>query len=93
LSTNLERILKAAGQAVPASRPVLEINPRHPILQRLAQEPDEQRFSDWSHLLFDQATLAEGGHLDDPAAFVRRMNELMLAFAGAAKSTIWVPGG
>jgi molecular chaperone HtpG len=92
LSTNLERMLKAAGQSVPASKPVLEINPSHPIVQRLEQEADEQRFSDWSHILFDQATLAEGGQLDDPATFVKRLNELMLTFAGAGPSRIWVPG-
>jgi molecular chaperone HtpG len=92
MSTNLERMLKAAGQNVPASKPVLEINPRHPIVQRLEQEQDERRFADWSHILFDQATLAEGGQLDDPATFVKRLNELMLTFAGAGPSRIWVPG-
>jgi molecular chaperone HtpG len=71
---------------------VLEINRDHPLVQRLAQETDERRFADWSHLLFDQATLAEGGQLDDPAAFVKRLNELMLAFAGADPSRIWMPG-
>jgi molecular chaperone HtpG len=81
LSTNLERILKAAGQNVPASKPVLEINPNHPIVRRLKAESDETRFADWSHILFDQATLAEGGQLDDPANFVKRLNELMLTLA------------
>jgi molecular chaperone HtpG len=85
-------MLKAAGQKLPSSRPVLEINPRHPIVKRLEQETDEQRFADWSHILFDQATLAEGGQLDDPATFVRRLNELMLTFAGAGPSRIWTPG-
>ena len=92
LSTNLERMLRAAGQTVPASKPVLEINPRHPIVKRLEQESDENRFADWSHILFDQATLAEGGQLDDPAAFVKRLNELMLTLAGAGPSRIWIPG-
>jgi molecular chaperone HtpG len=92
MSTHLERMLKAAGQQVPASKPILEINPAHPIVERLTQETDEARFADWSHILFDQATLAEGGHLDDPASFVRRLNELMLTLAGAAPSRIWVPG-
>jgi molecular chaperone HtpG len=91
MSTHLERMLKAAGQHVPASRPVLEINPQHPIVQRLAGESDETRFADWSHILFDQATLAEGGQLDDPAAFVRRLNEVMLALAGRNASRIWTP--
>jgi molecular chaperone HtpG len=82
LSTNLERILKAAGQNMPGSKPVLEINPSHPIVQRLKAETDETRFADWSHILFDQATLAEGGQLEDPASFVKRLNELMLVLAG-----------
>ena len=90
MSTNMERMLKAAGQEVPASKPVLEINPGHPIVQRLKDEADERRFADWSHILFDQATLAEGGQLEDPAAFVKRLNELMLTFVGGA-SRIWMP--
>jgi molecular chaperone HtpG len=91
MSTHLERMLKAAGRPVPASRPVLEINPQHPIVQRLADESDDSRFADWSHILFDQATLAEGGQIDDPAAFVRRLNEVMLALAGRTASRIWTP--
>ena len=92
MSTHLERLLKAAGQAVPNARPILEINPTHPIVQRLKEEADEARFADWSHILFDQATLAEGGQLEDPAGFVRRLNELMLTLAGAGPSRIWTPG-
>jgi molecular chaperone HtpG len=84
LGTNLERILKAAGQNVPGSKPVLEINPGHPIVQRLREEGDETRFADWSHILFDQATLAEGGQLEDPGSFVKRLNALMLTLAGGA---------
>jgi molecular chaperone HtpG len=91
MSTHLERMLKAAGQEVPASKPVLEINATHPITQRIGAETDEQRFRDWSQLLFDQATLAEGGQLADPAGFVRRLNELMLSLAGHTASKIWVP--
>ncbi len=79
---NLERMLKAAGQNVPSVKPVLEINVAHPIVQRLKTETDNKRFTDWSQILFDQATLAEGGHLEDPAAFVKRLNELMLTLAG-----------
>jgi molecular chaperone HtpG len=79
VSGNLQRILKAAGQSVPESRPILEINPEHPMVQRLKYE--EKRFADWSALLFDQARLAEGGSLEDPAAFVKRLNELMLDLA------------
>ena len=77
LSANLERMLKAAGQAAPASHPTLEINPQHALLARLKAETDETRFSDWAHLLFEQALLAEGGQLEDPASFVRRLNGLL----------------
>ena len=79
MSGNLERMLKAAGQKVPGSKPILEINPHHPLVQRLKYETDEARFADWSRILFDQALLAEGGQLDDPASFVKRLNDLMLA--------------
>ena len=92
MSANLERVLRAAGQAVPNVPLVLEINPEHPIVTRLKDETDDARFKDWSHILFDQAMLAEGGHLDDPAGFVKRLNELMLAMAGEPKSRIWTPG-
>ncbi|HOL64714.1 MAG TPA: molecular chaperone HtpG [Accumulibacter sp.] len=79
LGGNLQRILKAAGQQAPVSKPILEINPRHPAVQRLKYE--ETRFDDWANLLFEQAMLAEGGSLDDPAGFVRRINDLMLALS------------
>jgi molecular chaperone HtpG len=92
MSMNLERLLKAAGQKVPDSKPILEVNPHHPLVQGLKYESDEMRFSDWSHILFDQAVLAEGGQLDDPGAFVKRLNELMLALAGGAGPKIWTPG-
>ena len=58
--------------------------PDHPIVKRLKAETDETRFADWSHILFDQATLAEGGQLEDPAGFVKRLNELMLTLAGGS---------
>ncbi|MEO8257535.1 MAG: molecular chaperone HtpG [Acidobacteriota bacterium] len=92
MSTNLNRLLKAAGQNVPNLRPILEVNPDHPIVRRLKDESDATRFSDWSQILFDQATLAEGGQLEDPATFVKRLNELMLALAGGPASRIWTPG-
>ena len=92
LSTNLERILREAGQAVPASKPILEINPSHPIVRRLAEETDPATFGDWSQVLFDQATLAEGGQIEDTAAFVTRLNALMLTLAGAGPSRVWMPG-
>ena len=76
LSGNLARMLKAAGQHAPVAQPTLEINPRHPVVLRL--KSGEKRFDDWAAVLFDQALLAEGGQLDDPAAFVKRINQLML---------------
>jgi molecular chaperone HtpG len=88
MGANLQRILKAAGQNVPDSAPILEINPEHPMVQRMKYE--EKRFDDWSHLLFDQAELAEGGTLEDPAGFVKPLNELMLDLAGGG-SKIWTP--
>jgi molecular chaperone HtpG len=78
LSGNLERILKAAGQRAPSGKPILEINPTHPIVLRLKSEADDQRFGDWSQILFDQALLAEGGELEDPASFIARLNTLLL---------------
>ena len=77
VSGNLARMLKAAGQPAPASKPILEVNPHHAVVLRLRDE--ERHFDDWAKVLFDQALLAEGGQLDDPAAFVRRINALMLA--------------
>ncbi|HXZ49998.1 MAG TPA: molecular chaperone HtpG [Usitatibacter sp.] len=79
MGTHLARILRAAGQQVPASKPILEVNVAHPILRRL--EPGDERLADWAGLLFDQALLAEGGQLEDPARFVKRSNELMLLLA------------
>ena len=78
VSGNLERLLKAAGQKAPAAVPVLEINPGHALIRRIEREPDE-RIADWAQLVFDEALLAEGGELTDPAAFVRRLNALMFA--------------
>ena len=77
---NLARILKAAGQKAPEMKPILEINPKHPAVMRLKYE--ETRFDDWAHLLLEQATLAEGGALEDPAGFVKRINDLMMALSG-----------
>jgi molecular chaperone HtpG len=76
LSGNLERLLRTAGQKVPTVVPILEINPRHPLVQRLTAEPDA-RIADWANLLFEEAMLAEGAQLEDPAGFVRRVNTLM----------------
>ncbi len=79
MGANFERMLKAAGQNVPSSKPILEINPHHPLVQRLKEESDETRFTDLAKVLFDQSMLAEGGQLEDPAGFVKRLNQLMLA--------------
>ncbi|MCE2830916.1 MAG: molecular chaperone HtpG [Oxalobacteraceae bacterium] len=76
LSGNLLRMLKAAGQKAPDSKPILEINPNHPLVQRLKYE--DAKFDDWSSILFDQAMLAEGGQLVDPAGFVKRLNDMLL---------------
>ena len=82
LSGNLLRMLKAAGQEAPESKPILEINPNHPLVTRLKYEDASgARFGDWAHILFDQAALAEGGSLPDPASFVKRLNEMLLAGA------------
>lgn len=78
LSGNLARILKAAGQQAPDSKPVLEINPGHRLVEKLKAEADDAKFADYAHVLFDQALLAEGGQLEDPASFVKRMNSLIL---------------
>jgi molecular chaperone HtpG len=77
MSANLERLLKAAGQNAPSTKPVLEINPQHSLVTRLKSESDDARFADWANLLFDQALLAEGGQLEDPASFVKRLNSLL----------------
>lgn len=78
LSANLERMLKAAGQPVPNSKPILEINPNHPLLHKIKTQESEDRFNDWAHLLFDQSVLSEGGQLENPAEFVQRLNEILL---------------
>ena len=85
LSRHMERILDAAGQKVDSTKPILEINPDHPMVARLAEETDSARRQDWANLIFDQALLSEGGKLDDPAVFVRRMNELIVTLAQGDK--------
>ncbi len=78
MGNNIQRMLKAAGQAVPETKPILEVNPEHTISLKLKEINDDNKFSDWTHLLLEQAILAEGGQLDDPAKFVSRMNQLLL---------------
>lgn len=80
MSGYLQRMLKAAGQQAPMFHPILEVNPEHALVKAL--RTDSADFDDWCHLLFDQALLAEGGALDDPAAFVKRTNALLIARAG-----------
>ncbi len=77
LSGNLARILKSVGQKAPETKPILEINPTHKLVKRIEAESAEDVFADLAHVLFDQALLAEGGTLEDPASFVKRMNSLI----------------
>ena len=78
MSMNLSRMLKAAGQEVPAVEPILEINVNHPIVKKMSEEKNQDRFSDWSSIVLDQAMLADGGTLEDPATFVVKLNNLIL---------------
>ena len=77
IDPGLERLLKAAGQTVPTSKPIMEINPHHPIILKMKDEIDEQRFSDWSWILFDQSILSLGEQLENPVKFVNRLNDLL----------------
>ena len=78
MGAQMRRILEAAGQKLPESKPIFELNPEHPLVQKLEQESNETRFGDLAHILFDQANLAEGAQLQDPAAYVQRLNKLLL---------------
>ncbi|MDH5209132.1 MAG: molecular chaperone HtpG [Burkholderiaceae bacterium] len=78
MSGHLQRLLKAAGQKTPTAMPILELNPEHPLVQRLKDESDEGRAKEWLELLVDQAVLAEGGQLENPGAFVKRLNSMLL---------------
>ena len=78
MGAQMRRILEAAGQEVPDNKPILELNTSHPLLVRLEAEQDEDRFSDLTKIIFDQATLAEGSPLEDPATYVARLNRLLL---------------
>lgn len=83
MGAQMRRIMEAAGQEVPESKPILEVNPGHPLITILDQEADEDRFADLASIVFDQAHLAEGGQLDDPAAYVSRLNKLLLQMSNA----------
>ena len=78
LGLQMRQILEASGQKVPESKPIFEINPQHPLIEKLDAESDEDRFADLSHILFDQAALAAGDSLKDPAAYVQRLNKLLV---------------
>ena len=80
IGIQMKEIMKAAGQAVPDSKPILEVNPSHPLVAQLEQEAQEDRFNDLAHIVYEQVSLAEGGHLEDPADYVRRINKLLLEF-------------
>ena len=77
IDPNLQRLLKSVGQAIPNTKPILEINPAHPIVRKLKEVQDEQRFGDWAFVLFDQSILSAGEQLEDPVRFVNRLNELL----------------
>ena len=78
MNQQMRKIMEAAGQAVPDSKPIFEINLEHPLVKKLDEESDEDRFAELAAILFDQANLAEGGQLDDPGTFIKRLNKLLL---------------
>ena len=83
MGAQMRRMMEAAGQAMPESKPTMEINIEHPLLQRLDQEADEDRFADLAQILLDQAFLAEGSALEDPASYVARLNKLLVEMSDA----------
>jgi len=78
MGAQMRKLMEAAGQAIPETRPNFEINPSHPLIEKLDKEADEDRFNDLASILFDQASLAEGGQLDDPASYIHKLNKLLL---------------
>lgn len=78
MGLEMQRIMQSMGQQAPATKPIFELNPHHPLIERLNGETDDEAFAEWTHLLFEQAQLAEGGEVNDPAQFVARMNKLLL---------------
>ena len=81
MAVHLQQVMKQAGHALPNTKPILEVNPGHPLVVRLKDEQDQEKFSEWSHLLFEQAMLNEGGQLEDPTAFVKRMNAILVGLS------------
>ncbi len=82
MGAQMRRLMEASGQAVPPALPIFELNPDHPLIHRLADDSDVQRFEDLARVLFDQASLAEGRQPEDPGAFVQRLNRLLLSLSG-----------
>ena len=78
MGAQMKAIMEAAGQAAPDAKPIFEINVDHPLIQKMDTETDEDRFSDLANIVFDQADLAAGGQLNDPASYVARLNKLLL---------------
>ena len=78
----MRRIMEAAGQEMPETKPTMEINVEHPLMKRLDEEADEDRFADLAQILLDQAVLAEGSTLEDPASYVARLNKLLVEMSG-----------
>jgi molecular chaperone HtpG len=81
MAMHMQRIMKEAGHAMPSSKPILEINPDHPIVKKMDAEKSKKKFDDWSDILFDQALLAEGGQLEDPASFVAKLNKMLVSIS------------
>ena len=75
------KLMESVGQKVPEVKPIFELNPQHQLVQRIANEQDEDKFKQWAEVLLDQALLAERGSLKDPASFVSRLNTLLLSLA------------
>jgi molecular chaperone HtpG len=82
MGAQMRKIMEASGQPIPETKPIFEINPEHPLLLKLNQESDEERFSDLVTILFGQASLAEGGQLEDPGEFSKKINKLLLELVG-----------
>jgi glycosyltransferase involved in cell wall biosynthesis len=78
MAMHMQRLMKQAGHEVPLSKPSLEVNPEHALVKRLRREQDSERFAEWSRLLFEQAMLTQGAQLEDPTAFVRRLNRILV---------------
>ena len=85
MSAHLGRLLRSSGQQVPDQKPIMELNGSHGLVRILSDETNDERFADWVHVLFDQALLSEGGQLEDPSAFVRRLNNMFANLYQASK--------